>query len=127
MAPWHRRRFEGARTGFLAKNERINGEDKMREFRSSVIYYQGTRMKACANDSDSACVPCANDDNESKGRIHIVISREEHPSTQLIQELELLRLHAEQSSLPNFQSFRYYSKGRCSDELGRRTCSLGVL
>lgn len=31
----------------LAKNERISGEGKMREFRSSVIYYQGRRMKAC--------------------------------------------------------------------------------
>ena len=56
MAQRDGRRIEGARTGFLAKNERINGEGKVRKLRSSVIYYQGRRMKACHKDSDPACV-----------------------------------------------------------------------
>ena len=108
MAPRHRRRFEGARTGFLTKNERISRENEMREFKSSVINYHSTRMKTCPDGSDSAWVLCASDGNGSNGRIHVVINREEHLSTQLVQELELLRLHAEQSSLPKtFQNLRY--------------------
>ena len=45
MAQRDRRRFERAKAVSIAMNERISGEGKVREFRSSVIYYQGRRIR----------------------------------------------------------------------------------